>query len=401
MTGPAAPGPVLIGFGESACGVEAAWSLLDAGFSVVVFARAGRRSEARLLRGVRVISVTAPEHDADRCRQDIMSLVRLVRPVAVLALDDMALRVAGTGDGDLGAPLAGPTGRLTALALDRRMQLAGAELVGLAVPPTVPCRTRADVLGLSAPVLLRPALTVHEDAGRLMRPRSLRCLRPGALERAAEGWDERVSLLAQPLLRGHTELICGLATATGFDAWSAQTAVRMADPAGSCPSAYRSLTPDEDLLDRCEALLGEAGWRGPFALEFLRDHDGCPWFIGLHGCCPESLALPRHCGLEYPALAVADLLGVPVRVPPRRPCPDIVTCRHLGREILHVVRVLRGPPPGAVAFEWPSRRSAVRGVLSVGRGERWCNWRRSAPDVLLRGTVATLADAAAGRSGWS
>jgi hypothetical protein len=306
--------------------------------------------------------------------------------------------VAGAGDGDLGAPLAGPTGRLAALALDRRIQLTGAELVGLAVPPTVACSTREDVRRLSAPVILRPALTVVEHAGRLIRTRSRRCSRPAALERAAADWDERVTLLAQPLLQGHAEVICGLATESGFDAWSAQTAVRMADPAGSCPSAYRSLTPDEDLLDRCEALLGEAGWRGPFALEFLRDRDGCPWFVGLDGCCAETLALPRHRGLGYPALAVAEVLGVPVRVP-RRSGPDIVTCRHLGREILHVVRVLRGPPPWDAGVEWPSRRSALRGVLSVSPRERWWNWRRSAPDVLVRGTVATLADAAAGRSG--
>jgi hypothetical protein len=303
-------GLVLLGFGESPSTAEAARSLREAGFRVAVFIRHDRHGVIRRTHGIRASAVTAPEEDARRCREDLLRLARRVRPVAVLALDDLALWLANGGTLDLGARVVGPTGPRLALATDRRVQLSGAELVGLAVPAARLCRTRADLLALSAPVTLQPALTVDEHEGRLAATVSHRCGVQRTLERIAQRWDERIPWIAQPRVRGREEGLTGVATALGVNALGAQAAVSRARP-----GVFRAVTPDPDVLRACLALLGDADWRGPFTLRFVRDADGHAWFVCLEGRLPESLTLFRLNGLEHPALAVADALGLPSRAP--------------------------------------------------------------------------------------
>jgi hypothetical protein len=388
---------VLVGFADAVAAPEATWSLLDAGFRVVAFGRAGRRSALHHLRGVEVVPVTAPEVDAHRAVEDVIRLAAQVDARAVLPLDDAAVWTIDAAQERIEAPVVGPTGELAALALDKRVQLVGAELCGLSVPPTVTCRTRDQVAALpDEPLILRPALAIREHEGRLVRDRVLRCADAGELARAAESWDEASPLLAQPLIAGRGEGIFGLAGRDGFVHWSAHRRMRMVDPRGSGSSACRSAAPERRLVDGAHDLLGGAGWRGLFMVEYLRDAQGRAWFVELNGRCWGSLALARRLGLEYPAWAVADRLGdpVPARAPRSpRAAGDELVCRHLGREIVHLLNVLRGPVRGD-ASGWPSRWATLRDVVSVRPGERWYNWRRDAPSVFLHDTLDTLLEAA-------
>ena len=116
----------------------------------------------------------------------------------------------------------------------------------------------------------------------------------------------------------------------------------------------------------------------------------------LNGRTWGSMALARRQGLEYPAWSLSEFTdpesdlhghglvagGDPL---PERP----LVCRHLGREVVHLLTVLRGP--GSVALtRWPSRRRTIAEVLRISREERWYNWRAGESRVFLADTAQTL-----------
>jgi hypothetical protein len=224
-----------------------------------------------------------------------------------MPLDDAAVWLVGAAAGGLDAPVIGPTGPLVGLALDRRVQLTGAELAGLEVPPTVMCRTRGDLLAARGrPLIVRPALAVYEHAGRLVRPVSRRCTADADLERLAARWDEQVPVLAQELVEGRLEEITGIVTRAGFEHSGIDLREQLVPDDGYALHMHDCITvpPDVEALDRCEALLAEAHWRGPFSLAFVRDVDERLWFIGLAGGWSPN-ALDGH-----PADVVADALAL-------------------------------------------------------------------------------------------
>ena len=85
-------------------------------------------------------------------------------------------------------------------------------------------------------------------------------------------------------------------------------------------------------------MLRDVGWRGIFMIELLRGTDGTPWFMELNGRPWGSMALARRAGLEYPAWAVARRLD-PAYRPPALPPAAPRTARHLGRELVHQLRL--------------------------------------------------------------
>jgi hypothetical protein len=215
--------------------------------------------------------------------------------------------------------------------------------------------------------------------------------------RAAARWDPRRPLLAQPLLHGVGEGLFGLAGTGGVHAWSAHRRVRMMNPAGSGSSACVSIPVDPALAERGERLVRAAGWTGLFMIELLRDRDGRAWFIELNGRPWGSMALARRLGLEYPAWAYAQLTD-PGFEPPVPGAARALRARHLGRELVHVLMVLRGPRSCALS-DWPSRLRTVRDVASIRRGDRLYNWRRGSSGLFLADTVGTVRDQVLGRSG--
>ena len=128
---------VLIGFADSLAAIESAWCLADCGFEVCAFARADTRSALGRVKQVQVFPVTAPEDDALACAADLGRLIAELGPAAVLPLDDNAVWLAdrwAQQDPGSSTILAGPTGKLAELALDKRQQLADAATAGFAVP---------------------------------------------------------------------------------------------------------------------------------------------------------------------------------------------------------------------------------------------------------------------------
>jgi predicted ATP-grasp superfamily ATP-dependent carboligase len=392
--------PVLIGFAEALAAPEVAWSLLDAGAGVVAFTRRRARPPLRRLRGVQIEEIAAPEEDVDRALAELAALAGSGGFAAVVPLDDTSLWLCRAIAGELEIPVLGPTGGTASLALDKRLQLGAARRAGLSVPPTAVVETVGDLLALDRlPVQLKPAEPVTERDGRLVRGGNHICGTPAELEAAARSWDSAHPLLAQPLLSGIGEGLFGLAGPDGVHAWSAHRRIRMMNPHGSGSSACESIPVDHELAHAAARMLTDAGWTGMFMLEFLRGQDGTPWFIELNGRAWGSMALARRCGFEYPAWALRQLAEPEFEVPEPGGIEG-VRCRHLGRELVHLLMVLRGPRSEAVDG-WPSSWSTAGEVLRLRRADDWYNWRRGSAGLFIEDTIGTvLQHLPRGRGSW-
>lgn len=381
-------GLVLTGFAEALAAPEAIWSLRDAGFDVVAFTRRGRRPAVRHARHVEIVDISAPEIDAEAAAVELAELAEDLKPLALLPLDDAAVWLARK---TRCTRVAGPRGASTELALDKSLQLAVATSSGFRVPPTTMIASRADgALIQQFPIVLKPAHAVLEREGHLSRGRTWICADPEELEQALSAWGESEPLVAQPFIRGTGEGVFGIACRDGLRMLSAHRRLRMMNPHGSGSSACVPVPVEPELAAAATRFVEQAGWQGIFMLELLRDDEGQVWFVELNGRTWGSTALARRLGYEYPAWAV-ELALDPEFAPssdgiaPRR---DIV-CRHLGRELVHLLFVLRGPRSRALV-NWPSKARTLAEVLRVRRRDRWYNLRRGEGRVFLADTAQTL-----------
>jgi len=123
---------VYIALAEALSAPEVVWSLADAGFEVVAFARRGRPSAVRHSRYVRVIEVAPPETDFEATLSEIKSHLASSRDASstpvLLPLDDTALWLCSQLAGEGGCIVASPSGCQAELALDKWRQVREAEL---------------------------------------------------------------------------------------------------------------------------------------------------------------------------------------------------------------------------------------------------------------------------------
>lgn len=197
-------------------------------------------------------------------------------------------------------------------------------------------------------------------------------------------------MMLQQFIPGGGEGLFGLATARGVIAWSGHRRLRMMNPHGSGASACAAVTD----LDRASLVAGESfvagsGWRGLFMIELLRDHSGKLWFIEFNGRSWGSMALARRAGLEYPAWNVQLALQPDAAIPVPTVRNGSIVCRHLGRELVHLLFVLRGSKSKALT-NWPSFGTTCGNVLRIRKNERWYNWRRDDCRVFISDTLSTL-----------
>jgi biotin carboxylase len=368
---------VLVGFANALAGIESAWCLARDGFEVHAFARRGSRPALGRSRSVRVVDVTPPEENALECSAEIAAIARELGAAAVLPLDDHAVwlcdRALGTGGPTV---VAGPTGRLARLALDKREQLQLAESAGLAVPASADADEPPPGDG---PWMVKSALAVELRGTRLHRPSGRIAADPGQVTEIAVAMGGPV--IVQSLIDGVGEGVFGLAVPGAAAALSGHRRIRMMNPQGSGSSACRSVPVAADVTGAVQGLISHSGWRGLFMVELLRDAAGKPWFMELNGRAWGSMALARHRGYRYPSWAVRSALD-PQFVPAEPPEPPDVTARHLGRELIHLGTVLaRGGAP---------RLATVRDVLTVRRSDRWYNYRRGEAGVFVCDTWATV-----------
>jgi hypothetical protein len=211
------------------------------------------------------------------------------------------------------------------------------------------------------------------------------------LEKAVAAWAGRVPLLVQPFITGVGEGVFGFATPQGVHAWSGHRRLRMMNPHGSGSSACISQSADPEIRASTEKFMAASGWRGLFMVELLRDESGKVWFVEMNGRPWGSMALARKLGLEYPAWQVQLACG---QEPATGALPEVasgVVCRNVGREVMHLLFVLRGPKSGALV-RWPSLVKTLGQLLRIGKGDGYYNWRRHDPKVFFADCYNTLHD---------
>jgi hypothetical protein len=392
---------VLVGFAEALSAPEAVWSLVDAGFKVVAFTRRGKPSALRYSRHVTCHEICAPELSIEAASSDLRRLmVSLISsdsaPARILfPLDDKALFLCGKLEREDGWIFAAPQREGIDLALSKRLQLKAARSAGFNVPNTLVARTGKEIVHFSKtvcfPIFLKPAECVSINEGRAISLRTWICSSSGELDCAIAQWAERGPLIVQPFIAGTGEGIFGLSAHDGVRAWSAHRRVRMMNPRGSGSSACISQPVPEALKPKVEALVKAAGWRGIFMIELLCDKSGEAWFVELNGRPWGSMALARRLGLEYPAWQVELAMDQHSDAGILAAAKSGVVCRNPGRELMHVLFVLRGTATKPVR-DWPSIWKTLWDVVRIRRGETLYNFRRDDLKVLFADCYYTLHD---------
>lgn len=382
---------VLIGFAEALPAPEVVFSLRSAGHRVSAFTRQAKLPLAHLpLDAMHVIP--APEQDTAAAAAALADLMAAEgAPDFVLPLDDAGLWLSAAALGD-DARVAGATGRQAEVALDKVKQIDAAKRAGLAVPETHVLLGPEDLPAvLPLPAIVKPAFATEARDGRLTKGPTAYLMDDQADARAAVTQVTASGpALLQPLVHGTGEGVFGFAGATGVSAWSGHRRLRMMNPHGSGSSACISIAPDADTRDAVRRFVQDIGWRGPFMIEFLRGRDGTLWFMELNGRMWGSLALARRQGLEYPSWAVASAANPAfdpvVPAPPSRP----ITLRNLGRDLLHLLFVLRGPKSAFHGEDWPRFLTSLGGVLKPAPGRAFYNYDPAHRMFFLRDAAWTI-----------
>ncbi len=388
---------VVVGFADALAAPEVVWSLVDAGFRVAAFARQGTSAAIRHSRHVTVRDIPAPEADAEAAASALRAELNELRCSGrnerhvLLPLDDTAVWLCARLGAD-GWTFAGPAGAdALALALDKRYQLGAARAVGLDVLPTRIASSPGDLDAgaLAYPLILRPADAVRVAGRTVRKGRNWICSDAAELIAARDAWAGDGDLLVQPFVDGTGEGVFGLATDRGVIAWSAHRRLRMMNPHGSGSSACVSHAVELALQEPVRRMLDAVGWRGMFMVEFLRTSDGRLLFVEFNGRAWGSLALGRRQGLEYPAWTVRLALGETVATDSPTFVREGLVCRNAGRELMHLLFVLRGRKSRAVQ-NWPRFWSTLRDILRVERDASLYNWRRSDWRVFVSDCFYTL-----------
>jgi hypothetical protein len=312
----------------------------------------------------------------------------------VMPLDDRAVWLVDSALAET-VSVAGARGDQADLALNKIRQIEIARSSGFAVPETVilgagECFKFTEFL----PGIVKPAHALSITAGGIEKGdvRYVMDVHDVALTQAFLS-ESRQPFLYQPLIAGVGEGVFGFALEGRVVAWSGHRRLRMMNPHGSGSSACLPLMPTEEMRAKVECFVRLANWRGPFMIELLRDASGQQWFMELNGRMWGSLALSRRSGFDYPAWAVRALQE------PRFVPPDVVSVapdvpmRHLGRDLLHLLFVLRGPKTVFHKAGWPNFWTSAAGVLRPADLQNFYNYNARNRTYFLMDAIHTIRSA--------
>ena len=380
---------VLMGFGGALSAPEVAWDLLDHGFQVMAFCRRGSTPPLRRIKGIRLIEVTPPEKDAWETVAQIRKASQVSGARILLPLDDASIWLCDKAAAGRDILVAGATGINARLALHKQEQLEEAREAGFHVPETAFITDTRDILKVDRlPAVIKPADAIIEVKGKLIKGPILFCIEKKDLVRAANQCDYDGLLMMQPMVMGTGEGIFGLHGPKGVTKWSAHRRIRMINPLGAGSSACQSLEISDHPVQPAEKMLRKTNWPGMFMIELLRDPAGRLWFMELNGRSWGSMALAIRLGLHYPAWTVMQTLD-PSFEPPDTPAWNSIVCRHLGREIIHLLAVLKGKKAYKLMPNH-SRLRTLREVCRIGRNEKWYNWRSGNSLLFWEDTVKNV-----------
>jgi len=385
-------------FAEALSAPEVAWSLLDAGFNVTSIARRGHGSALRHSRKIVCHEICPPEQDIAQALRDMVSVLDSLSyphsdPILLFPLDDTAVWMCNELTLNGNWILVGPGKSGADLALNKHQQTQLALKAGFKVPETGVASSVQQAIALSEqigfPLVLKSVECTPVRNGRKIARRTRICANANELDAALREWNESIPLLLQKYVIGVGEGVFGLATPEGVQAWSAHRRLRMMNPHGSGASACVSIPVDQSIRQKTETLIRDGKWTGLFMIELLRDRSGEAWFVELNGRPWGSMALARRQGLEYPAWSACIALAHGSHIDTARTTSPGLVCRNLGRELMYLLFVIRGPRSAAMV-DWPSIWTALRTILQTSPRERYYNWRRDDKKVFFADCFYTL-----------
>jgi hypothetical protein len=364
------------------------FSLRATGARIVSFCRGQRGTKFARLNFVEYCPVTAPEVDFNRTVHEVDVLIRRIRPELTAPCDDAALLVLSYLSGSGGQCLA-PVGNACDFAMDKWAQIDAASASGFGVMNTRLVTNEDDVARFPLrPAILKPRAAVEICGAGLDKGRAFMIQDDHLTEDARAALGRRPYLI-QEYKAGVGEGYFGIAQAGRIHASFGHRRVRMMNPAGSGASACISRAPDADESQAVEALVKRARWEGPFMVELLRDHFDRQWFMEFNGRFWGSLALARRCGLDMPRLAFELARGKSIVVPPQI---EPGFARHLGRDLVHLLFVLRGASPGTPHTR-PTRRSTIKEIVSPHGLKSFYNYDPSQPFFFVKDAAFTVLNA--------
>lgn len=390
---------VLIGFADALAAPEVFFSLYHRGYKVRVFQR--KDTVAPLSKRLPVgtpFLITPPEQDAELAKQELAGLLRDNRDIdALLALDDTSLWLAnevlnGFANAEQKPALANARGDQKEIALDKARQIEAAKAAGLAVPPTIVANSRDEILKATIfPAIVKPALAISlDDAGQIRKGDAYYLFDKKDLDNLPDESAYSFPVLVQPLIHGTGEGVFGFAGKEGVVQVFGHRRIRMMNPHGSGASACCAIDPPEELVDKVKAFVMSVGWQGPFMVELLTDENGTSWFIELNGRLWGSTALSRRHGYDYPGWAVEQAFDPEFRPADLPGNGKHRRVRHLGREILHLLFVLKGPKSRFHAEKWPKFIRSACGVFTPHAPSGFYNYDRAFPLFFLHEAAATV-----------
>ncbi|MCA9278249.1 MAG: hypothetical protein H6815_06280 [Phycisphaeraceae bacterium] len=379
---------VLAGYAGALAAPEVVWSLLDAGCRVVCFSNRDIDSVLGYEPNVVIEPVPDVAEGVERVVSALDELIEKHRPDVLLPMDDLSLFLLGRTHKALHL-LPNAAEGTSAVPLDKRLQLDLAQKAGFQVPEFAFVGCRDDVSGWSVfPAVLKPALVAREINGKIGRSSVRHVETREDLDRQLETADFTEPWILQQYVKGVGEGLFGHMMSDHIANVSGHRRVRMMNPAGSGSSVCVSIQQDEGVVTAATKMLREINWRGMFMIELLRAEDGTLWFMELNGRAWGSMALARRQGFEYPAWTVKQHLD-PEFVPLEVQVKSGLICRHLGRDIVHLLFVLRGRR-GAPKDIWPGRISTMFRVLVPNFSYTYYNKRKGRFRMFFADTIRTV-----------
>jgi predicted ATP-grasp superfamily ATP-dependent carboligase len=254
------------------------------------------------------------------------------------------------------------------------------------VPQTMTIESDADVqacqMALRYPVVVKPRSSQEMIGGAVRTTGGPVYARTAeALSQAWRDLSRRCeAALVQEFVEGTGTGYFALMRHGELRAEFAHRRIRDVRPTGSGSSLRISIAPPPRVRQAALRILEALGWHGVAMVEFRVRPDGTPTFLEVNGRFWNSLALPIHAGMNFPALVaqLAENGDVPLTTSYR----ERVRCRWFLGDARHLAEVFRGAPasfPGS----FPRRASTLANVLIPSAGTYHDNfsWRDPLPEL--------------------
>lgn len=376
-------------------------SLSAAGMEVTVVREAGRFSLAAASRHAdRVVTLPSVERHASLHLEGLLKEIRARAYDVLIPMTDstIALLRRERQSVELMVRVALPPEDVLVGAQDKKVTVERARASGVRVPETrlfasiEEMRGSAD--GLQYPCVVKPRFSRQWDGSGPMTRGTVRYAYSGMeLRRIFESSrQDPASLLVQEFVAGVGIGLFALMDNGSPRALFAHRRLREANPTGGRASLAESMPLEERVVAPAMRLLGALGWSGVAMVEF-KDPGApqAPVAMEVNGRFWGSLPLAIAAGVDFPLLAVQQLLGLPLSL--GEGYRTGVKCRHLQGDLSYLVATFKGRPRGW-SGPFPGRLEALASVTPLPGRWRPFNLRLSDPVPALGEAADFLRQAA-------